>query len=91
TGLSQGYAQRLAGSRYFIEQPPLHDHAELDRRMRAGELALAVEIPHGFAREVARGHRAELGLWVDGAMPSRGETARGYALAMHQLWLAEMA
>ncbi|MBY0368437.1 MAG: ribosome-associated ATPase/putative transporter RbbA [Burkholderiaceae bacterium] len=91
TGLSQGYAQRLAGSRYFIEQPPLHDHAELDRRMRAGELALAVEIPHGFARDVARGHRAEIGLWVDGAMPSRGETARGYALAMHQLWLAEMA
>ncbi len=91
TGLSQSYTQRLAGSRYFLEQPPLHDHAELDRRMRAGELAMAVEIPHGFARDVARGHAAQIGVWVDGAMPSRGETARGYAMAMHQLWLAEMA
>ncbi len=91
TGLSQSYAQRLAGSRYFIEQPPLHDHAELDRRMRAGELAMAIEIPHGFARDVARGHAAQIGVWVDGAMPTRGETSRGYVQAMHQLWLVEMA
>ena len=91
TGLSQGYAQRLAGSRYFAEQPPLRDHAELDRRMRAGELAMAIEIPHGFARAVARGHAAQIGVWVDGAMPTRGETSRGYVQAMHQLWLVEMA
>ncbi|MBI3350449.1 MAG: ribosome-associated ATPase/putative transporter RbbA [Burkholderiales bacterium] len=91
TGLSQNYAQRLAGSRYFIEQAPLRDHADLDRRMRAGELAMAIEIPHGFARDVARGHSAQIGVWVDGAMPTRGETSRGYVLAMHQLWLVQMA
>lgn len=91
TGLSQSYAQRLAGSRYFIEQAPLQDHNDLDRRMRAGELAMAIEIPHGFARDVARGHAAQIGVWVDGAMPTRGETSRGYVQAMHQLWLAEMA
>ncbi len=91
TGLSRNYAQRLAGSRYFLEQAPLSDHAELDRRMRAGELAMAVEIPHGFARDVGRGHPAQIAVWVDGAMPTRGETSRGYVLAMHQLWLVEMA
>jgi ribosome-dependent ATPase len=91
SGLSHSYGQRLGGSRYFVERPPITDHADLDRRMRAGELALAVEIPHGFARDVARGHQAQIGVWVDGAMPTRGETARGYVLGMHQLWLAEMA
>ena len=91
TGLSRSYAQRLAGSRYFLEQAPLQDHADLDRRMRAGELAMAIEIPHGFARDVARGHAAQVGVWVDGAMPTRGETSRGYVQAMHQLWLVEMA
>ena len=91
TGLSRSYAQRLAGSRYFVEQAPLQDHADLDRRMRAGELAMAIEIPHGFARDVARGHAAQVGVWVDGAMPTRGETSRGYVQAMHQLWLVEMA
>ena len=90
-GSLRHYAQNLAGSRYFLEQPPLQDHADLDRRMRSGELAMAVEIPRGFARDVARGHRAQVGVWVDGAMPTRGETSRGYVMGMHQQWLVDMA
>ncbi len=88
TTLSQSYANALAGSRYFIEQPPLSDHAELDRRMRSGELSLAIEIPSGFARDVLRGKNVEIGAWVDGAMPMRAETVRGYVQGMHQHWLA---
>ncbi len=89
TALSQNYALNLSGSRYFIEQPPITDPADLDRRMRSGELSLAIEIPPGFARDVERGAPAQIGAWVDGAMPSRAETVRGYVLAMHQLWLVE--
>ena len=88
TTLSQSYANALSGSRYFIEQPPLSDHAELDRRMRSGELSLAIEIPSGFARDVLRGKNVEIGAWVDGAMPMRAETVRGYVQGMHQHWLA---
>jgi ribosome-dependent ATPase len=51
--LSQDYALHLSGSRYFIEHPPLVDYADLDRRMRSGELSLAVEIPPGFSRDAA--------------------------------------
>jgi hypothetical protein len=56
TGLSQNYALNLSGSRYFTERPPITDYAELDQRMRSGELALAIEIPPNFARDVERGH-----------------------------------
>ena len=35
---SQGWSQNLAGSRYFIEQAPLHSYDELDRRMRDGDI-----------------------------------------------------
>jgi len=91
TVLSQNYALNLSGSRYFIEKPPIADYDDLDRRMRSGELSLAIEIPPGFARDVARGSKVELGAWVDGAMPTRAETVRGYVQAMHQMWLAEMA
>lgn len=52
---SQGWSQNLAGSRYFIEQAPLHSYDELDRRMRDGELAVAIEIPPNFGRDIARG------------------------------------
>src|SRR3546814_16469784 len=37
TTTSQNYALDISGSRYFIEQPPIIDYADLDRRMRAGE------------------------------------------------------
>jgi ribosome-dependent ATPase len=91
TVLSQNYALNLSGSRYFVEKPPIVDYADLDRRMRSGELALAVEIPSGFARDVARGTPVQIGAWVDGAMPARAETVRGYVQAMHQMWLVDMA
>ncbi|MDX6866200.1 ribosome-associated ATPase/putative transporter RbbA [Klebsiella pneumoniae] len=88
---SQGWSQNLAGSRYFIEQAPLHSYDELDRRMRDGELAVAIEIPPNFGRDIARGTPVQIGVWVDGAMPNRAETVRGYVQAMHLAWLQEMA
>ncbi len=91
SALSRDYALSLSGSGYFLERPPLQDHAELDRRLRSGELALALEIPSGFARRVARGDRAEIGAWIDGAMPQRAETVTGFVQGMHQHWLAQQA
>ena len=87
--LSQSYRLALSGSRYFSEQPPITDDADMDRRMRSGELSLALEIPPGFERQVLRGQPVQLGAWIDGAMPQRAETARGYVQGIHQHWLAE--
>ena len=87
---SRAYVQNIAGSRYFIERPPLASLNELDRRMRKGELSLALEIPPGFGRDLRSGRQPQVGVWVDGAMPYRGETIRGYVQGMHQQCLAEM-
>jgi ribosome-dependent ATPase len=91
TVLSQNYALNLSGSRYFVERPPIVDYADLDRRMRSGELALAVEISPGFARDLERGDAVRIGAWVDGSMPQRAETVQGYVWGMHQGWLLDMA
>jgi ribosome-dependent ATPase len=91
TGLSQSYALNLSGSRYFVERPPITDYTDLDRRMRAGELALAIEIPPDFARNVERGDAVQIAAWVDGAMPQRAETVQGYMQGIHQGWLLDMA
>ena len=91
TTLSRDYALQLAGSRYFSQRPPIDDYAELDRRMRTGELSLAIEIPRGFARDVARGRSVQIGAWIDGAMPQRAETVSGYVQGMHQHWLIQQA
>lgn len=41
---SRAWTLNLSGSRYFIEQPPLTSYDELDRRMRAGDITVAIEI-----------------------------------------------
>jgi len=88
---SRDYVLNLSGSRYFIERPPLRDHAEIDRRLRAGEINLALEIPHGFGRDLERGSTVQIGVWIDGAMPGRAETVRTYLQGLHQHWLTTQA
>ena len=89
TQASQNYALNLSGSRYFTEHPPIVDYEDLDRRMRSGELSLAIEIPPGFGRDMLHGRPVQIGAWIDGAMPQRAETIRGYVGGLHQQWLAQ--
>ena len=91
TTVSQNYTLNLSGSRYFTEKPPITDYADLDRRMRSGEISLAIEIPPGFGRDVARGRPVAVAAWIDGAMPQRAETIRGYVQGMHAHWLTQKA
>ncbi len=91
TGLSTSYQLDLAGSAYFLEQAPITSYDDLDRRMRNGELSMALEIPPGFARDVARGKPVSIGAWFDGTLPQRAETVQGYLQGMHQHWLSEQA
>ncbi len=88
---SRDYVQNIAGSRYFIQRPPLHDQRELDRRMRNAELSLAIEIPSGYGADLRRGRSPEVGMWIDGAMPFRGETTRGYVHGLHYQYLTDLA
>jgi ribosome-dependent ATPase len=59
--------------------------------MRSGELSMALEIPSGFGRDLKQGRQPEIGLWIDGAMPFRGETIKGYAQGLHFQYLADLA
>jgi len=91
SAISRDYVLNLSGSRYFIERRPITDYADLDKRMRAGEISLALEIPPGFARDLQRGTPVSVGAWIDGAMPQRAETVQGYVQGMHAHWLTTMA
>jgi ribosome-dependent ATPase len=75
---SRRLLESFSGSHYFSEQRPISSTAEMEQRMRSGELAVVVEIPSGFGRDLASLHPPEVAVWIDGAMPYRGETAKGY-------------
>lgn len=85
---SRDYTLNLAGSRYFSQKPPIKDYADLDKRMQAGEISLAIELPPDFGRDMARGNSVSVGAWIDGAMPTRAETVQGYVRGIHAQWLA---
>jgi ribosome-dependent ATPase len=88
---SRAYLEELRGSSYFVEKRPLIDYADLHKRLQNGNIDAAVEIPPGFGRDIDRGRPAWVGAWVDGAMPFRAETIRGYLQAIHQLYLVDPA
>ncbi|MGB3390405.1 MAG: ribosome-associated ATPase/putative transporter RbbA [Pseudaminobacter sp.] len=91
TTISRDYTLQLSGSRFFTEKLPLTSYADMDRRMENGEISLALEIPPGFGRDLSRGRDVAVGAWIDGAMPARAETVRGYVEGMHMTWLAQKA
>ncbi len=91
TAASQDYALNLSGSKYFLQKPEIKSYDELDQRMKSGELSLALEIPPNYGRDLLRGARPTIGLWVDGAMPQRAETVLGYVQGMHIGYLSDLA
>lgn len=88
---SRQFLENFSSSRYFTERPPIRDTASIARRLQSGELKFTIEIPSGFGRDLLKGQKPEIGIWLDGAMPFRAETTRGYIQGVTQLYLADLA
>ena len=81
---SRAYLEAFRGSRYFAEREPLENMQDLHARLQRADIKLAIEIPAGVGRDLYAGRQPEVGIWLDGGMPFRAETSRGYVEAVHQ-------
>ncbi|MGI4950513.1 MAG: ribosome-associated ATPase/putative transporter RbbA [Janthinobacterium lividum] len=88
---SRAYVEAYRGSIYFKEQPPIAGAEQFQQRLTNGELMLVLDIPAGFGRAVRRGSPAAVGAWIDGAMPFRAETTRGYVQGAQSVYLTRLA
>ncbi|WP_294539153.1 ribosome-associated ATPase/putative transporter RbbA [uncultured Rhodoblastus sp.] len=86
---SRELLENFAGSRYFAQKRDIASETDLERRLASGELKLAVEIPAGFGKDLVAGKSPEVAVWIDGAMPFRGETIRSYIDGISKVYLAE--
>jgi ribosome-dependent ATPase len=86
---SRAYLEELRGSSYFVEKALIANDADLISRLKSGDIKAAIEIPPNFGLNIKRGRPAWVSALVDGAMPFRAETIRGYLQGMHQLYLAD--
>jgi len=91
TAESRRYLENFAGSRYFNERPKIKHYGELEERLRQGKIAFAIEIPLGFAKDLKRSRQPQVAIWLDGTMPFRAETAKGYIFGVHQSYLDEQS
>ncbi len=87
---SRDYVDSFRGSYYFVENPAIASYSELDRRLRNGELRLALEIPTGFQKDVQRGRQPEVNVFIDAAQPFRAETARGYVESVNDQYQSRL-
>lgn len=71
-----------------IELPPNFGR-DVERRLNA---ALAAASAGGQAASGGdgQGKAVAIGVWIDGSMPQRGETIRGYVQGIHLLWLQDV-
>jgi ribosome-dependent ATPase len=90
TPASRDYADSFRGSYYFAEKRPLNSYQELNRRLRNGELRIALEIPPGYERDLQRQRPPEVNAVLDAAIPFRAETARGYVEGVHGQYQARV-
>ncbi|MBA4222479.1 MAG: multidrug ABC transporter ATP-binding protein, partial [Methylobacterium sp.] len=88
---SRQLVEAFSSSRYFSEQAPIRSAAELDQRLRSGELQLVIEIPPSFGRDLMATRTPELSVWLDGAMPFRAETTRGYVTGLATQYVQSFA
>jgi ribosome-dependent ATPase len=88
---SRAYLEELRGSAYFVEKALLASYEDLEKRLKNGDITVAIEIPPGFGRDIERGRPAWVGAWIDGAMPFRAATIRGYLQGTNELYLRDPA
>ncbi|HSO82916.1 ribosome-associated ATPase/putative transporter RbbA [Thiocapsa sp.] len=87
TPASRDYLEYFAGSTWFSEQAPLADAEQMWRRLASGRLAVAIEIPAGFGRDLTRDSGPEVGFMIDGAVPFRSDSIGGYVEGVHRGYL----
>jgi len=88
---SRQLLETFQGSRYFEEREPIAAPSEIGRRLQAGDVDLVIEVPSGFGRDLVRGRRPEVAVWLDGAMPTRAETTRSYVNGLARTYAADAA
>lgn len=88
TPASRAYLRTFRHSRYFAFRGAASRPDVLERRLRSGEIAVAIGIPKGFQRDLTAGAPTAVSFAIDGTLPFEAATARGYVEAAHRSALA---
>ena len=84
TAASRQYIKTYESSEFFDVGGRVDSLAEIDRAFDTNRARIAVVVPSGFAREVARGDKARVAVLIDGSEPNSAQLGQAYATALNQ-------
>lgn len=83
TSLSRDYAYRFIDSRYFDFKGYVANERDLDPLLKDNRIRAAIIIPPGFQKNLWAGRAAHVQTFIDGTIPSRAQTTKGYIAAIN--------
>lgn len=86
TTASRAYLQTYRSSDFFRVAGSVDDLAGVDRVFDRNDARIAVIVPSGFARALARGEHAQVAVIADGSEPNSAQLAQAYAVALNQVY-----
>lgn len=91
TPLSREFAARFVQSDYFTLRSRLTSLDKTPILFAHNAIRAVLVIPHGFQKRLQQGGQAQVQAIVDGSLPSRAQTAKGYMEGISQAFAADLA
>ena len=88
TASSRALIRSFVSSGYFREAGRAGSEADVSRALDSGKASMALTIPRGFGRALARGTTAEVQVLVDGSDSSNASVIQGHARHIVQTFAA---
>ncbi|MDO9556140.1 MAG: ABC transporter permease [Coriobacteriia bacterium] len=86
TSASRAYLQTYRSSDFFAIKGSINDLASVDEAFRNHLAQVAVVVPPGFGRSLAKGEKAQVFVIVDGTEPNAAQLGQAYTVALNQLY-----
>jgi ABC-2 type transport system permease protein len=95
TTASRAYLQAYRSADFYRVEGSVDSLAAVDEAFQKNLAQIAVVVPSGFERALARGEKAPVAVIVDGTEPNAAQLGQAYAVALNQVYgnktLAEWA
>lgn len=83
SALSRDYSYGFIGSRYFDFKGYAANERDLEPLLKDSKIRVALIIPPGFQRNLHAGRAAHVQTIIDGTIPARAQTTKGYVAAIN--------
>lgn len=86
TSASRSYLQTYRSTDFFKVKGSIDSLAGIDDVFQRNLAQIAVVVPPGFGRSLARGEKAQVAVIVDGTEPNAAQLGQAYAIALNQVY-----